>query len=98
MGGWRPAPPGGEPATRLTAAARVSGGARYTSDVRLPGQLEALVLRSPHANARLISIDLDAARAVQGVRCAIGPEDSPQFDGYPVLTDRPQYAGAAVVH
>jgi CO/xanthine dehydrogenase Mo-binding subunit len=88
--------PIGEPATRLTAAARVSGGARYTSDVRLPGQLEALVLRSPHANARLISIDLDAARAVQGVRCVVGPEDSPLFDGDPVLTDRPQYAGAAV--
>ena len=50
----------GEPATRLTAAARLSGSARYTSDVRLPGGLEAAVLRSPHANARLTSIQLEA--------------------------------------
>ena len=88
--------PVGEPATRLTAAARISGAARYTSDVRLPGQLETLVLRSPHANARLVSIDLDAARGVPGVRCALGPGDAPDFDGQPLLTDKPQYAGAAV--
>ncbi len=88
--------PVGRPATRLTAAARLSGAARYTSDVRLPGQLETLVLRSPHANARLVSLQLDAARAVPGVRCAIGPDDAPSFDGQPILTDRPTFAGAAV--
>ena len=49
----------GREATRLTARARVAGSARYTSDVDLPGKLEAQVLRSPHANARLVSIDLD---------------------------------------
>ena len=53
----------GRAAPRLTAQARVTGTARYTSDVKLPGMLEARVLRSPHANARLLSIDLDAARA-----------------------------------
>ncbi len=91
-------PPGvvGEPTTRLTAGARLSGSARYTSDVRLPRQLEATVLRSPHANARLASISLDAARAVPGVRAVIGPGDCPPFDGETVLHEEPPYGGAAV--
>ena len=86
----------GQPATRLTASARLSGAARYTSDIRLPGQLEAAVLRSPHANARLASISLDAARGLAGVRAVIGPGDCPDFDGDTVLHEEPPYAGAAV--
>jgi CO/xanthine dehydrogenase Mo-binding subunit len=86
----------GEPATRLTASARLTGTARYTSDVRLPGQLEAAVLRSPHAHARLASISLDAARDLPGVRAVIGPGDCPDFDGDTVLHEEPPYAGAAV--
>ena len=47
-------PPGGvgEPTTRLTAGARLSGSARYTSDMQLPRQLEATVLRSPHIDKK----------------------------------------------
>jgi CO/xanthine dehydrogenase Mo-binding subunit len=86
----------GHPATRLTAAARLSGSARYTSDVAPPGTLHARVLRSPHAHARLTSIDLDAARAVDGVRAVIGPDEGPTFEGHDVLTAEPGYAGAAV--
>ena len=91
-------PPGvvGEPTTRLTAEARLSGSARYTSDMQLPRQLEATVLRSPHANARLTSISVDAARAVPGVRAVIGPGDCPPFDGDTVLHSEPPYGGAAV--
>ena len=86
----------GHPATRLTAAARLSGSARYTSDIAPPGTLQALVLRSPHAHARVTSIDLEAARAVDGVRVVVGPDDGPQFEGADVLTVEPGYAGAAV--
>ena len=88
--------PVGVPHARLTARARLTGAATYTSDVRLRGMLEARVLRSPHANARLESIDLDAARAVPGVRAVLGPGDVPEFDGDTVLGDRPAFAGAAV--
>jgi len=91
-------PPGvvGEPATRVTAAARLTGTAQFTSDVKLPRQLEAAVLRSPHAHARLTSISLDAARSLPGVRAVIGPGDCPQYDGGDVLFSEPPYAGAAV--
>ena len=54
------------------------------------------MLRSPHANARLVSIDLDAARSVAGVHSVVGPGDVPLYDDEQVLTDEPAYAGAAV--
>jgi xanthine dehydrogenase YagR molybdenum-binding subunit len=58
--------------------------------------LHAGILRSPHANARLTTIDADAARAVPGVRAVLIPADgfAPAGDG--VLTDAPAYAGAPV--
>ena len=51
-----PAGPGavvGRPATRLDGFERARGTARYTSDVRLPGLVDAALLRSPYARARV---------------------------------------------
>jgi carbon-monoxide dehydrogenase large subunit len=45
----------------------ITGGGRYTDDVRLPGLLSLAILRSPHAHARIASIDTSAARAMPGV-------------------------------
>jgi xanthine dehydrogenase YagR molybdenum-binding subunit len=87
--------PIGEPTPRITARARTTGAARFTVDVALPGLLEAAVLRSPHANARVTSLDLDAARAVPGVRCVLGPGEGPEHADSP-LTDTPAFAGAAI--
>src|SRR6185437_9571509 len=86
----------GHPYTRVSAAARVSGGARFISDIELSGMVHAAVLRSPHANARVASLDRAAAEALPGVRAVIGPGDLPDRDRRPVLTDAPAYAGAAV--
>jgi CO/xanthine dehydrogenase Mo-binding subunit len=86
----------GRPHVRVSAAARVSGGARFISDIDLAGMVHAAVLRSPHANARVASLDRAAAEALPGVRAVIGPGDLPDRDGRPVLTDAPAYAGAAV--
>jgi xanthine dehydrogenase YagR molybdenum-binding subunit len=80
---------------RVTGPKRVSGDARYISDIALPGMLEAAVLRSPHAHAR-VTLDLEAARAVPGVLAVAGPGDTPLLEGEEVLTAEPQYAGAAV--
>ena len=87
--------PIGEPTPRITARARTTGAARFTVDIALPGLLEAAVLRSPHANARVTSLDLDAARAVPGVRCVLGPGEGPEHAESP-LTDTPAFAGAAI--
>jgi aerobic carbon-monoxide dehydrogenase large subunit len=45
----------------------VTGIARYTDDIALPGLLHAAILRSPHAHARIKSIDVAPAKAAAGV-------------------------------
>ena len=49
-------------------AEKVTGEAVYAADVRHQGQLEGVILRSPHPHARVSSVDLDPARALPGVR------------------------------
>ena len=39
----------------------LAGGSSYVDDIKLPGMVHALVLRSPHAHARIRSIDASAA-------------------------------------
>jgi xanthine dehydrogenase YagR molybdenum-binding subunit len=58
-------------APRIEARAKVTGRAVYTADVRLEEQLEGAILRSPHAHARVTSVDLTSARALGGVRAAV---------------------------
>ena len=45
----------------------LKGDGRYTDDIVLPGMLMGLVVRSPHAAARIVSLDVAAARLVPGV-------------------------------
>jgi CO/xanthine dehydrogenase Mo-binding subunit len=63
----------GRPAARLDGLQRARGEARYTADVQLPGMLHAAVLRSPHAHARVKSLDLESARKAPGIRAVLGP-------------------------
>ena len=51
------------------------GKGRYVDDVALPGTLNLAILRSPHAHARITSIDLAAARGASGVRLALAGSD-----------------------
>ena len=46
---------------------KVTGTARYVTDVELPGMLHAKVLRSPHAHARILKINFTKAAALPGV-------------------------------
>ena len=56
----------------------VSGSARYTLDMAPPaGLLHMKLLRSPHAHARIVSIDTTAALAEPGVHAVLTPDDSP---------------------
>jgi CO/xanthine dehydrogenase Mo-binding subunit len=43
----------------------------YTADLKLPGMLEAGVLRSPHAHAKILKIDTSAAESLPGVKAVI---------------------------
>jgi putative selenate reductase molybdopterin-binding subunit len=56
----------------------VRGAARYTFDTTIEGLLQIKMLRSPHAHARIISIDKTAALAVPGVHSVLTFEDVPE--------------------
>jgi CO/xanthine dehydrogenase Mo-binding subunit len=86
----------GKPATRQDGGQRTSGAARYTVDVALPGMLEARVVRAPVARCRVTSLDLEAARAVPGVRAVLGPDGPFTMSGEHVLTAEPHWAGAPI--
>jgi putative selenate reductase molybdopterin-binding subunit len=65
----------GRPTPRIDAVERVTGRAKYTGDVHLPGMLYARVLRSPHPHARIVRVDAARARALPGVRAILTREN-----------------------
>ncbi|HEV8446156.1 MAG TPA: xanthine dehydrogenase family protein molybdopterin-binding subunit [Gemmatimonadaceae bacterium] len=85
----------GQRAPRADALEKVTGAARYTADVELPGMLYAAILRSPVANGRVVSLDLGPARAIAGVRGTIEHDDMPntKLDGIRLFDREVHYAG-----
>jgi nicotinate dehydrogenase subunit B len=57
----------GRPVQRVDIPAKVSGGAVYVQDLRLPGMLHARVIRPPSYGAQLTAVDLDAVAKMNGV-------------------------------
>ena len=58
----------GAPVLRREDARFLTGRGRYTDDITLPAMTHAAFVRSPHAHARIVSIDTTAAERVPGVR------------------------------
>jgi xanthine dehydrogenase molybdenum-binding subunit len=59
---------------------KVTGRATYGADIRLPGMLYGAVLRSPHAHAKIISIDTSEAEKLHGVHAVITAKDFPNLE------------------
>jgi CO/xanthine dehydrogenase Mo-binding subunit len=92
---------------RRESFAKVTGQARYTDDIDLPGMVYGAILRSSHAHARVLRIDASDAEKVPGVLTILLPGDVPgnlfNCAGNPpspilikderILTDRPLYVG-----
>jgi CO/xanthine dehydrogenase Mo-binding subunit len=57
----------GQPIQRLDIPAKVSGGAAFVQDLRLPGMLHGRVVRPPSYGARLEAVDVAAVKAMHGV-------------------------------
>jgi len=53
----------------------LTGGGQFTDDVTLPRQAHACFLRSPHAHARIRSMDLERARSAPGVIAVFTGDD-----------------------
>ena len=62
---------------RPDGAEKVTGKAQYGADIRLPGMIFGKVLRSPHAHARVVSVDTSAAASVPGVMAVVTRQDLP---------------------
>jgi aldehyde oxidoreductase len=60
---------------RPTGLARACGTARFTADYKVPGALELAVVRSPHAHARIVSLDTADAEALPGVAGVMTAKD-----------------------
>ena len=85
---------------------RTSGAAVYTTDVVLPGMLEARILRSPHPHADIRSIDTSRAETLSGVAAVITADDlldrtylhlgDPFRDRFALARDRVRFIGEEV--
>ncbi len=63
---------------------KVTGAARFGADLNLPGMLHGKILRSPHAHARIRSIDTSKAEALPGVMAVATAQD------FPIVQQRPK--------
>ena len=62
----------------------ITGRGRYVDDMTLPGMLYMAVVRSPEAHARIVSIDMAAARELPGVHAVFAGEDLELGAGIPM--------------
>jgi len=94
----------GELVPRVDAPPKVTGEFVYASDLIVPGMLWGHTLRSPHAHARIRSIDITEAVTMAGVHAVLTHDDVPgtktyglEFSDQPVLAiDRVLYHGEPV--
>ena len=82
---------------------KVTGRVQYVADITPRGLLHAKLLRSPHAHAKIVRIDVSKARALPGVRAVLTAADVPQLKHKPptrahavLAIDRVVFAGQPV--
>lgn len=71
--------PVGKPVPRIEARGIVTGQLKYAFDLSFPNMLVAKMLRSPHAHARILSIDTSKAEALPGVKAVVTAKDTFQI-------------------
>ena len=95
----------GKPLVRIDAKSKVTGEAKFVADLSIPKMLWGKILRSPHAHAKLISIDTKEAEKLPGVRAVITAKDTPMIrfsfiqalaDKLPLCHDKVRFMGDEV--
>jgi len=95
----------GKPLPRIDAWPKTTGEVKYLDDIKMPGMLCGKILRSPHAHARIASIDTTEAERLSGVRAVITAKDTPGIkfsfvqalaDKLPLCKDKVRYVGDEV--
>src|SRR5262245_22000818 len=89
----------GQSVRRPDAPDKVKGSAQYIEDLAFQGTLLAGVLRSPHAHARILRVDVARARNVPGVHAVLTARDIPGRNLIPMVQpDWPVLAESFVRH
>ena len=89
----------GQNETRTDLRDKLTGEAKYSADLKLPGMLQGLVLRSPHPHAEITAIDAESAKQLPGVFAVVTPFDVPQgrlAHDVAVLDTRARFVGDEV--
>jgi len=94
----------GQRLRRTDGLAKSTGSAVYADDISLPGMLHAKILRSPHPHARILTIDVSGALALDGVHAVITGSDMPHSYGiipwareeFPLCLDKVRHVGDGV--
>jgi len=94
----------GRRSRRVDGHRKSTGSEIYTDDIVFPGMLHGKILRSPHAHARIVSIDAGAALEMEGVYAVILGEDMPLAygiipwtrDEHALAIDKVRFIGDAV--
>jgi 4-hydroxybenzoyl-CoA reductase subunit alpha len=61
---------------RVDTAAKVTGEAKFSADIKLPRMLVGKVLRTPHPHARILNIDTSRAKGLPGVKAVVTGADT----------------------
>lgn len=88
----------GQPVRRKEDVRLLTGRGTYTDDLDPPGQAHLVVVRSPHAHARILSIGTAGAKAAPGVLAVLTGADA-DADGigrFPVMVDVPGRGGTTL--
>jgi 4-hydroxybenzoyl-CoA reductase subunit alpha len=83
---------------------KVSGRAKYTADLIVPGALAGAIFRSPYSHAEIIDVDISEAAKVPGVKAIVTGADCDKGFGvlpiarteYPLARERVRYRGEPV--
>ena len=89
----------GTSVVRRDLEVKLTGEARYTADLKLPGMLYGAILRSPHPHADVLSVDTGEALRLPGVRAVVTPFDAPAGKLAPdmaILDTRVRFVGDEV--
>ena len=88
---------------RIDLDKKISGEAQFIDDISFPGMLHALVLRSPHAHAKILDIDIKEAKKINGIEKIITGKDLDEEiinidigDHRPLAVDKVRFAGEPV--
>jgi CO/xanthine dehydrogenase Mo-binding subunit len=84
----------GSRAARMDSPEKVTGRARFTADLRLPGMAVAVLVRSRIVKGTVKSLDVAAAKKVPGVLAVLGTGDAPK--GTRLFTGEISYAGQPI--